>query len=155
MFEHGQSPTDSKPGVRRGLSQTATTLTAKSVGDATAACLATMDSERITNPKAYETMFAVPAASKFGGLKKRSQVLQRVSGMQADDKDLSNVATLKLGNLEKISTFHSIEVSSGDQVIPIARKLSSKMCLMAPDEIQLLVMSQLSFNYSDKCLTLD
>lgn len=72
MFEQGQSPTDLKPGVRKGLSQTATTLTSKSVGDATSACLATMDSERITNPKAYETMFAVPASSKFGGLKKRS-----------------------------------------------------------------------------------
>lgn len=30
------------------------------------------DHEHLQNPKAYETMFSVPVASKFGGLKRKS-----------------------------------------------------------------------------------
>lgn len=44
---------------------------------------------------------------------------------------------------------------SGQQVIPIARKLSSKLCLMAPDEIQLLIMTHLTYNSQERTLQMD
>ena len=67
---------DSKPSARRtpssSISQTFTTM---SINQATSESVSNLESERITNPKSFETMFAVPVSSKFGGLKKRSQVM--------------------------------------------------------------------------------
>jgi len=106
-----------------------------SINQATSECVSNLESERINNPKSYETMFAIPVASKFGGLKKRSQVMQSVSGMKSDEKDFSNTAVIKVENLEKICNFHPIEITCGSQVISVARKLSSKLCLMCPDQV--------------------
>jgi hypothetical protein len=84
----------------------AASLTNKAVDLATSGCLIDQESERITNTKAYETMFTVAPTSKFGGLKKRSQVLQRVSGMESDTKDVvSSTATISVNNLDKICNF--------------------------------------------------
>ena len=97
---------DSKPCARRipssSMSQTLTTM---SINQATSECVSNLESERISNPKSYETMFAIPVSSKFGGLKKRSQVMQSVSGMKSDEKDFSNTAVIKVENLEKICNF--------------------------------------------------
>lgn len=61
-----------KPSMLRKSSKT---LALKKVDLATSGCIdGSLESERITNPKAYETMFAVAQSSKFGGMKKRSQV---------------------------------------------------------------------------------
>lgn len=105
MYDQGQG-NEAKPSCRHIASSSSAILNSKSVDLASSACLGSLEAERIANPKAYETMFAVPTSSKFGGLKKRSQVMSCVSGMQADDKNMSNVETLKVGgNLSKISTF--------------------------------------------------
>lgn len=52
------------------------------------------ESERIPNPNAFETMIALPTISKFGGLKKRSQVASRAASTMADEKGLSSRSTI-------------------------------------------------------------
>ena len=108
------------------------------------------DFERIQNPKAYETMFAVPVASKFGGIKRKSQMMQKVSDMHIDD-DFSSSITLILDGVDKlwtfqqvflnITSFSSTEIHFNSQVEAISRKCSSKLCLLSPEEIQLIVLS--------------
>lgn len=43
--------------------------------------------ERIANTMAFEAFFVVKASSKFGGLKRRSQMQTKVSDMQLDYDD--------------------------------------------------------------------
>ena len=62
------------------------------------------DFERIQNPKAFETMFAVPVASKFGGIKRKSQMMQKCSDMHIDD-DFSSSITLILDGVDNLWTF--------------------------------------------------
>ena len=51
--------------------------------------------EHLKYPRAYESMFNVPVASKFGGLKSKSKMLSKLSAINVDD-DLSNESTLIL-----------------------------------------------------------
>lgn len=54
------------------------------------------ETERIPNPSAYETMIALPTISKFGGIKKRSQVVSRAASTMADEKGLSSTSTIRV-----------------------------------------------------------
>ena len=57
--------------------------------------------EHLMSPRAYETMFSVPVASKFGGLKSKSKMMDKVSAINVED-DFSDESTLILDNLQKI-----------------------------------------------------
>ena len=57
--------------------------------------------EHLMSPRAYETMFSVPVASKFGGLKSKSKMMDKVSAINVED-DISDESTLILDNLQKI-----------------------------------------------------
>lgn len=73
MYDQSATQQAHKSSQRR---QSSAVLTSKNVDLAASGCFdGSLESERITNPKAYETMFAVAQSSKFGGMKKRSQVL--------------------------------------------------------------------------------
>lgn len=52
--------------------------------------------ERLQNTKAYELVFAIPTLSKFGGLKRKSTLTKKVSGMI--EAVPSNQATIHVGN---------------------------------------------------------
>ena len=54
--------------------------------------------EHLKSPRAYETMFCVPVSSKFGGLKSKSKMMDKVSAINIDD-EMSNDSTLTLDNL--------------------------------------------------------
>lgn len=49
----------------------------------------------------------------------------------------------------------SIELECGSVVIPISRKLSSKLCLLSPEVIQHLLMTHLTYNYCDEKIEID
>ncbi len=48
-------------------------------------------------------MFSVPVASKFGGLKSKSKMMDKVSAINIDD-EFSNESTLILDNTQKFCT---------------------------------------------------
>ena len=60
--------------------------------------------EHLKSPRAYESMFSVPVASKFGGLKSKSKMMDKVSAINIDD-DFSNESTLILDHNQMICTF--------------------------------------------------
>jgi hypothetical protein len=60
--------------------------------------------EHLKSPRAYESMFSVPVTSKFGGLKSKSKMMDKVSAINIDE-EFSNESTLILENLQKICTF--------------------------------------------------
>ncbi len=41
--------------------------------------------EHLKSPRAYETMFSVSVASKFGGLRSKSKMMDKVSAINIDD----------------------------------------------------------------------
>jgi hypothetical protein len=49
----------------------------------------------------------------------------------------------------------SMELECGSVVIPISRKLSSKLCLLSPEVIQHLLITHLTYNYSDEKIEID
>jgi hypothetical protein len=64
--------------------------------------LLSSESERIVDPKAFESLFTVQTSSKFGGLKARSQLKDKCSNMAQGDTSTSSEFVFKLGpNTEK------------------------------------------------------
>lgn len=60
--------------------------------------------EHLKSPRAYESMFSVPVASKFGGLKSKSKMMDKVSAINIDD-EFSNESTLILDLTQMLCTF--------------------------------------------------
>lgn len=75
----------------------------KQVGQLKAECAS--EAERIPNPTAFETMIALPTISKFGGLKKRSQVVSRAASTMADEKGLSSSSSLSVKGKQMVCNF--------------------------------------------------
>jgi hypothetical protein len=63
------------------------------------------EAERVPNPAAFEAMIALPTISKFGGLKKRSQVVSRATSTMADEKGLSSRTSLTVKGKELVCNF--------------------------------------------------
>ena len=80
-------------------------LNSKSLETASAAVLGSLDSERISNPRAFENSFTVQTSSKFGNLKKKSQVKDRCSNMQQDAGILSEAKIRLTDGIELICKF--------------------------------------------------
>lgn len=55
--------------------------------------------EHLKSPRAYEILFSVAVASKFGGLKSKSKIMDKVSAINIDD-DLTDESTLILNGLQ-------------------------------------------------------
>ena len=98
------STCEGSPVVRKRSSGMSCAAKDKHIKKVTPDFIEKQGSERIANVNACDVLFAMPKSSKFGGLKKRSQDIKKLSGMGLG-ADLHMSETIFIGNQEKIVNF--------------------------------------------------
>ena len=104
LSRQSTSTSEGSPVVRKRSSGMSCAAKDKRIKKVTPDFIEKQGSERIANVNACDVLFAMPKSSKFGGLKKRSQDIKKLSGMGIG-ADLHMSEAIFIGNQEKIVNF--------------------------------------------------